>query len=128
MSSRGGIDKERHYGRYMEGEDRMQDLAHKAAAKALDIPVDDMNITTNNNVSGMNWRHLMAGAIGLNGLGAIAVASMFFLSPSDTPQQPPAPVVEPVTKHFKVRFRDQHDKPFDYIPHRSQVDQRPEGK
>lgn len=67
-----GIDKDAHYGRFQKHQDRKNNLAIKAAHKALDIADDDMNITaTTNNHKGS----------GIGTLGAMGIAAVAGLAP-----------------------------------------------
>ena len=114
------VGKKALYGVWTNNFERRARLNEDATRKALDLPLEeDVNITTTNNVSGMTWKHLLAGTVGLSGLGAIGILSGLLLR-SPAPAKQPPPAVEPVTQNLrlKVRFWDQHDKPFDYIPHR----------
>ena len=120
------IDREALYGVYNRSAERKAEReakwVDKMRHKAFDLPVDDdvQITTTTNNVSGMNWRHVLAMAVGAGTIGL--AANWLSKGPAPDFMAPPAPAVKPVEMNFKVRFRDQNDVPFDYIPYRKQSD------
>lgn len=104
-------DKEFLYGKYEAGEKRRQRLAHKVAAKALDMDDEDMNIDASK--SGI-------GAAGIVGIGAIAglpsillAAFLVWQSMQAQPaQEPPAqPEVNVPDTSYDVLFYDADGKP-----------------
>ena len=115
------IDKEKLYGRYQKGEDARSKLAMKMAHKALDIPIDDMDIksntTTTTNVSGIGTKGALgiAAAAGLPGLliaALLGLGGMGHLpAPVDKPAPPAIVVPIPVDKAeyeavFQVKQKD----------------------
>ena len=87
------IDKEQHYGNYQKAEDRRSKLAHRLAAKALDLDADDMQIVANKTGIGALGTVGVAAAAGLPGIIAAGILGWAMSrQPSTPPPQPPGPV------------------------------------
>jgi len=97
------IDKAALYGRYQEQEDARLALGMKAAHKALDIPQDDMQITstTNNTTTGVGTKELLLG------LGAIGIPAAMLVGYLLWRGGPTAPEVKPATVGYEAIYEQQ---------------------
>ena len=90
------MDKESLYGKFQKHQDAKNNLAMKAAHKALDIADDDMNINVQNKSAGVGSLGLMGIALAA-GLPGVLVAGAMLLKPA-LPSTPKSPVYDAVTE------------------------------
>lgn len=97
--------KDKLYGDYRRGQNWRQRLYKQVCHKAVDIPDDDVNISTQS-ATGITWRELLA-------VGALALGGWWvFLHGAQTPAR---------DSEYQVRFYDKNGELIE-VPHISRRD------
>ena len=86
---------------------RMRKLQEDITRKALDVPEDDVNITTTKGISGGLAIAGLLGSVGMTSVAACIIAYML--------SGEPAPPAAPQDSAYSVEFFDQFGEPI-YVP------------